>query len=415
MNLPTVLQRLSVRILPAIAIICLLVSASCSMLSYQPTRLENETGRLYTDQMELAGTQANRAFGGLNGGFPTYASGSEWVDDDDYLWAKGYYPGMLWLLYEGVGDTTAVKLAGTWMPALEPLKEESGRFGLGMVFSPTFVKAYQITGNRHYRQVALEAAESMNSRFTPAGFFPAWGEAGDKVLGRRLSIESLMDLDLLYWASEATGNSDYSRHANSHAAFTVTSLISGDGRILHQADFDPGTGAIFVERTPELAGNEKYATKGYKASSVWAQGQAWAIYGLTSAYSHNQNTMFLNAALRAADYFVDNLPEDGIPVWDFDLPAGADRQKDTAAAAIAAAGLLKLAKLTPTPAQRQRYRDTAFTIISTLNGSYLTTGGHGILNGAVFGKRNGKGVAGSTSWADYYYVEALLLLRDIGA
>ena len=415
MKLPSVLQRLSVRVPPAIAIVCLLMFASCSMLRYKPTRLETETGRLYSDQIRMAGTQANRAFGSLNGGFPTHTSGGEWVDDDDFLWAKGYYPGMLWMLYEGAGDTSAIKLATTWMPGLEPLKKKSGRGGLGMVFYPSYVRAYQITGNQHYRQVALEAAAKVDSRFTPAGFFPAWGEAGDTVLGRRLSIESLMDLDLLYWASEAGGNNNYARHAGSHATFTIARLISGDGRILHLADFDPATGAIHGERTAELAGNEKYATKGYSASSVWAQGQAWAIYGLASAYSHEQNTLFLNAALRAADYFVNHLPEDGVPAWDFELPAGADHQKDTAAAAIAAAGLLKLVKLTPTPAQRQRYRDAAFTIISALNESYITTGDNGILTDAVYGKRNGKGVAGSTSWADYYYIEALLLLRDIGA
>ncbi len=416
MNLPTVLQRLPVRFLSAIAIICLFVSVSCSMLQYKPTRLELETGHLYSDQLKMAGEQANRAFGSLNGDFPTYLSGGgSWVDDEDYFWARGYYPAMLWLLYEGVGDTTAVNLAATWMPGLGTLKWKTDQSGLGMVFYPSYVRAYQITGNKHYRQVALDAAERINARFAPAGFFPAWGEAGDTVLGRRFSIEGLMDLDLLYWASEATGNGEYARHASSHATFTVARLIGGDGRILHLADFNPTTGAIYGERTPELAGNEKYATKGYKASSVWAQGQAWAIYGLASAYAHDQNTLFLNAALRTADYFLANLPDDGVPAWDFELPAGGDHQKDTAAAAVAAAGLLKLAKVTPTPSERQRYRDAAYMIISALSEAYLTTDGHGILTDAVYGKQNSKGVAGSTSWADYYYVEALLLLRDIGA
>jgi unsaturated chondroitin disaccharide hydrolase len=415
LNLPTVLQRLPVRVLSACAIVCLFLSVSCAMLQYKPTSLEIETGRLYTEQIAMAGEQANRAFGSLNGGFPTRTSGSSWVDDDQYFWACGYYPGILWLLYEGAGDTTAVNLAATWMPGLEPLKEKSDQSGLGMVFYPSYVRAYQITGNKYYRQVALEAAEQLDSRFAPAGFFPAWGEPGDTVLGRRLAIEGLMDLDLLYWASEATGNGNYARHASSHATFTVARLIDGDGRILHLADFNPATGAIFGDRTPELADNEKYSTKGYQASSVWAQGQAWAIYGLASAYAHEQNTLFLNAALRAANYFVDNLPEDGVPAWDFELPAGADRQKDTAAASVAAAGLLKLAKLTPTPSERQRYRDVAYKIIGALSSTYLTTGGHGILTEAVYSKQNSKGVVGSTSWADYYYIESLLLLRDIGA
>jgi unsaturated chondroitin disaccharide hydrolase len=284
-----------------------------------------------------------------------------------------------------------------------------------MIFYPTFVSAYQITGNRDYRQVALDAAATASARYTPAGFFPAWGEAGDTVLSRRLSIETLMDLDLLYWASEASNNPTYARQATSHAVFTIARLIDGEGKILNVADFDPKTGAIYGERTPQLADNQKYAAKGYSSSSVWAQGQAWAIYGLASAYRHEQNSLLLNAAMRAADYLIANLPGDGIPYWDFDLPANGDKKKDSAAAAVAAAGLMKLSRLTAIAEKSNLYRETAIRIVTELNNAYISTDDAGILRQGVWGKRGSVGLSGATSWGDYYYIEALLLMQDIRA
>jgi unsaturated chondroitin disaccharide hydrolase len=390
----------------------LVLIASCG---YKPTMMEKESGWLYADILQIANNQANRAFGSLNGGFPTHTSGDGWVDDADFNWARGYYPGLLWLIYQGAGDTTAVNLASAWMPSLAPLKWMDDRAGLGMVFYPSYVTAYQITGNRDYRQVALDAAEVASKRYTQAGYFPAWGAAGDTVLSRRLSIQTLMDLDLLYWASEASGNPVYERQATSHAIFTITRLIDGTGRILHVADFDPITGAIFGERTPELADNPMYSTYGYNASTVWAQGQAWAIYGLASAYKHDQQPLFLNAATRAADYLVAHLPDDGVPFWDFELPAGADKQKDTAAAAVAAAGLMKLSRITAAPDKKALYRQTAARIITQLNNSYLKAEQTGILRDGVWSKQGSSPLSGGTSWGDYYYIEALLLLQDIKA
>ena len=415
MKLPTCQTRVTVRVSLITVMALFVLSTACGMLSYKPTVLEKQAGWLYSDVQQLAGTQANRAFGSLNGGFPTHSENGSWVDDDDYSWAMGYYPAMLWLLYQSNGDTTAVRLANDWMVGLTPLKGIENRSGLGMIFYPTFVSAYQITGNRDYRQVALEAAETASSRYTAAGYFPAWGEAGDTVLGRRLSIETLMDLDLLYWASEASNDPTYARKATSHAIFTVARLIDGEGKILHVADFDPQTGAIYGERTPELADNQQYAARGYSASSVWAQGQAWAIYGLASAYRHDQKSLFLNAAMRAADYLIENLPDDGIPLWDFELPSNADKKKDSAAAAVAAAGLMKLSRLTAIPEKSKLYQETAVRIVTALNNSYISTDDAGILNQGVWGKRGSMGLSGATSWGDYYYLEALLLMQDIRA
>ena len=407
-----ILNSLTLRFTAVSAVLVLVFLSGCTLFKRQSTRLEKDSGQLYSYILEYAGNQADYAFGRLGGGYPIYSKEGRWVETEFGGWARGLYPGMVWLLYQSTQNERHFKLARDWMSGLDKHKNDKESFGLGLVFYPTYVIGYQITGNRAYRNVALEAAESLSERFTEAGFFPAFGEPGDTLLGRRLSIESMMDLELLYWASEATGNNEYARQANQHAFFTMRGLVSNDGRILHMADFNPRTGEIQGEKTGVLANDKKYSPKGYSPSSVWALGQAWAIHGFTTAYRHEGETLFLNVAQRVAEYFIENLPEDGVPLWDFELPPEGNKQKDTGAAAIAAASLIKLARATPTESDARRYRDAAYKIIRSLNSDYFAkAGGQGILGGGLYNEGGKQGV-GATAWGDYFYIEALLLLKD---
>jgi len=390
--------------------------SSCSFLGKNVTPLEANSGIKYGEMIAFAGSKADRAYISLKGGYPVYAESGDWRDSDSGGWAQGYYPGMVWLLYQSTKDPQYYNLVQDWTKGLIQRKEDSSSFGLGQVFFPAFVIGYQVTGNRTYREAALEAAQTISRRFVPAGFFPAWGEPEDTILARRLSIESMMDLEVLYWASEATGNSQYSRQADQHTFFTLRRLVNSDGKILHVADFDPRNGDTYAEKTSQLADNKMYASKGYSPSTVWALGQAWAIYGFTTAYRYSNQTTFLNGAKLSADYFINNLPEDGIPFWDFELPPGEPRQKDSSAGAVAAAGLLKLSRICPDRADKQRYYDTALKIVSKLISGYYRKGeSAGVLGGGVFDRNFTSGKGGSTSWGDYYFIEALLLLRDYKA
>ncbi|OGF98280.1 MAG: hypothetical protein A2Z86_05525 [Candidatus Glassbacteria bacterium GWA2_58_10] len=403
-------------ILTLIAVSALLVSSGCSLFKRKPTPLEKDSGQDYSLILSYAGQQAGKAFGVLEGGYPTYAQDGHWAKTGDCNWSRGMYPGMLWLLSQSTVDPQLGEMARTWIEGLSELKTDGSSFGLGLVFYPTYVAAYQVTGNRNYRDVALAAAETLALRFTRAGFFPAFGEPGDTVLGRRLSIESMMDLDLLYWASEATGSKEYSRMASLHTLFTIRKMVSDDGKILHMADFNPRTGEIYGERTGELADNPQYGPKGYDPSTVWALGQAWAVYGFTTAYRHEGNTIFLNAARKVADYLVNHLPEDGIPYWDFELPTSAAKQKDTSAAALTAAALCKLARSCPTALDRERYHQAAYKIVKNLNINYFAKAGRdGVIDNGVYDFKHGLGVNGPTAWGDYFYIEAVLLLRDFKA
>jgi len=401
--------RSPVLILLTLSLAGTLLLSGCSLFN-KATPMEKSTGIRYMDVVLYAGAQADKAFGMLNGGFPVFGRDGQWIETDTGDWAKGYYPGMLWLLSQVSPDPHYKDLARQWLPALNGLRDQFHTFGLGQAFFPTYVVGYQLTGNSSYRDEAIEAARVLMGRANPAGFFPAFGAAGDTVLGRRLSIESIMDLELLYWVKEATGTAEYEIAANNHAFFTLSRLVSSDGRVLNMADFNPRTGNTWNERTPELA-DPRYTPRGLSASSCWALGQAWAIYGFTTVYRHQGKTMFLDTAQRAANYFLEHCSEDGIPPWDFDATGNDAELKDASAAAVAAAGMLKLARLSPNKDDRARYQRAGEKIVQTLSTKYFKKG-VGVLGGGVFDRDTADSGGTSTVWGDYYYIEALLLLMD---
>lgn len=372
--------------------------------------MEKTTGVRYQEVIAYAGMQADKAFGALGGEFPVYGENGGWVKTDLAEWAKGYYPGMLWLLSQVSPNPHYRELARQWMPGLIGMRGSFESHGIGQVFYPTYVVGYQLTGNNTYREEAIEAARILMGRYNAAGFFPAFGAAGDTVKGRRLSIETMMDLELLYWAKEATGVTEYEIAANNHAFFTLSRLIDVSGKAHHMADFDPRTGNTWGERTEELS-DRRYSPKGHSPSSCWSLGQAWAIYGFTTVYRHQGKTMFLDTAQRSANYFLDHLPDDNIPPWDFEAEGGQANLKDASAAAVAASGLLKLARLSPSEKDRRRYQEAGEKIVAALSTVYYRKNA-GILGGCVFNRNMNLGLDCSTSWGDYYYIEALLLLMD---
>jgi unsaturated chondroitin disaccharide hydrolase len=394
----------------------LLSVAGCQIFGYKMTRLESDSGIMYSEVISYAGSQAHAAWVKLNGGFPAYTEDGEWVTTEKASWAYGYYPGLAWLLYQSTRDNNYYELAQNWTASLEERRNDVSGIGLGQVFYPTHVVGYQVTGNRHLRDVAIEAANSLAERSNQAGFIPAWGEPQDTVLGRRLSIETMMNLDLLFWANKATGDPNFAAVADKHALFTLRHLVGDDGKILHMADFYPNTGLPFNAKHPLLSEDKKYSPKGYSPGTAWALGQAWAVHGFTSTYRHTGNTVYLNAAKRTADYFLANLPADGVALWDFELPQDEKKQKDTAATAVAAAALLKLSRLCPSVSDRLRYRAAAEKMVEALSQRFMKRGSlRGLLGEAVYDKNQGLGVGGSTAWGDYYYIEALLILRDYRA
>ena len=206
---------------------------------------------------------------------------------------------------------------------------------VGFMWLLTAVADYRLTGNSDSRRRGLHAANLLAGRFNPAGnFIRAWNECpfGDDATGWVI-IDSMMNIPLLYWAWEETGDPRFRTIAVRHADTVMDGFFREDGSCCHIVEFDPSTGRRV----------RSHRGQGYAHGSAWSRGQAWAIYGFALSAMHTGETRYLEAARRAADYFIARIPENGLIPADFCQP-DEPNWEDSAAAAIAACGLLSIAE-----------------------------------------------------------------------
>lgn len=317
-------------------------------------------------------------------------------------WTSGFWPGLLWILHDVTGKAHYLEAARPWDERLERLfvVENDLYHDVGFQFLPTAVAKYKITGDRDGRRRGLSAANFLAGRYNPAGrFIRAWN--GDHQAGWAI-IDCCMNLSLLYWASEESGDPRFAHIATAHAETALAHFLRPDGSNNHIVCFDPLTGE--VERVD--------GGQGYAPESAWSRGQAWALYGMTNIYKYTRDVRFLEAAQRSAYHFIASLPEDGVPYWDFRLPGFDGQPRDTSAGAIAASGLLDLAELTP-PAAGARFRKAAVDMLEAMTERYATFGRdgfHAILTGGTGHVPENKNIDVSLIYGDYYYVEAVAKL-----
>jgi unsaturated chondroitin disaccharide hydrolase len=210
----------------------------------------------------------------------------------------------------------------------------------------------------------------------------------------------MMNLELLFWASKNGGGGGLYDMAVSHAYKTIEHHIRDDGSSFHVVVYNEQTGEVIEKRTAQ----------GYSKNSTWARGQAWGIYGFTMCYRETQDIDFLNTAIKMADYFIDHLPGDFIPYWDFNLPAGHNKKyRDASAAAIALSGILELSEYV---GDNTKYIGAANNINNSLVNNYLSIGTNssGILLHCAYNvnSTNPYDWDASTIWGDYYFLEALV-------
>lgn len=323
-------------------------------------------------------------------------------------WTGGYFAGMLWMMFEATGDSAWLAEAGRYTRLLEHNKTDVDNIDVGILFYPSFVKGYRLTGDDYYRQVALTGARTMMRRFNePGGYFQNWGRLGEREQAGFVIVDCLINLDQIYWAFSEIGDSSFYRAATSHVARTMESHVRADGSSHQVVEFDPETGRM-------LRGFHK---QGYSDESTWSRGQSWGIYGFTRAYGHTGEPAFLQAARHMADWFMERLPEDFVPYWDFQAPNIPDEARDSSAGSMAASGLIELARYVAEPSDRERYLQAARNILASLTRNYLTRDlpGHndGVLTGGTYFFAMGGSVDQANIWGDYYYLEAVLRLLEI--
>lgn len=281
-------------------------------------------------------------------------------DDGVSWWTNGFWPGIMWLLYLRTGDQRYVDIARYAENKLDQAFADF--YGLhhdmGFVWLPSAVADYRITGNPESRKRGLMAATILSGRFNPAArIFRAWDQwsgAPDEDTAGWAIIDCMMNINLLYWASDETGDPRFREQAVMYADQVMKYYIRPDGSSNHIMKFDPVTG----EFTGALGG------QGYAEGSSWTRGQAWAMYGFASSYIHTKDERYLDTAKRTAHYFIANIPENGLIPVDFRAPKQ-PYYEDSSAAAAAASALLELARLTAA-CESEVYRRAAEKLLKAL-------------------------------------------------
>ena len=332
----------------------------------------------------------------------------------NYEWTPGFWTGEVWLAWEKLKDEKLKRTAEIEVDDfLRRIREKDGvnHHDLGFLYCPSCVAAWKLTGNEKGRQAALMAADNLMGRFHEKGqFFQAWGELGAPN-NYRLIIDCLLNMPLLFWAGEETGDPGYAEKARAHIRTAMKNIIREDNSAYHTFFFDPETGEPLRGVTHQ----------GYRDGSAWARGQAWGIYGSALAYRFLREDDYVDIFRRVTDYFLDHLPKDKIPYWDFDFTDGSDEPRDSSASAIAVCGMLEMSKYLPED-QAAWYTQKAEELTEALIRECAVTDqavSNGLLLHGTYAKSSpyntcaDNGVDECVAWGDYFYMEALTrFLKD---
>ena len=209
-----------------------------------------------------------------------------------------------------------------------------------------------------------------------------------------------------FWAARNGGERRLYDMACEHADTTMKYQFRKDYSCYHVAVYDTITGHFIKGVTHQ----------GLSDNSMWARGQAWAIYGYTMVYRETGEVRFLNFARKVADAYLSRLPEDLIPYWDFDAPdLSSGEPKDASAAAITASALLELSTYVTERDSSHYYYDQAEKMLEVLSSSAYKAGDtkYAFLLHSVGHMPRGGEVDASIIYADYYYLEALIRFKRL--
>jgi unsaturated chondroitin disaccharide hydrolase len=356
--------------------------------------------------------------------FPRTAKSDRAVMTNKYEWTSGFFAGELWYAYEGSKNEALKNEAVKWTEKLESLQNFTEHHDLGFMMYSSYGNAYRLTGNEKYKQILVQAAKSLSTRFSPVtGNIRSWNRFGSwdgqHFYDYPVIIDNMMNLELLFFASKVTGDQSYKKIALTHAENVMKNQIRADYSCYHVVCYDPETGKVLTRETAQ----------GYANNSTWARGQAWGIYGFTMAYRETGDKRFLNTALKMADFYVDhqNLPSDKVCYWDFNANQNGytpskksharetpTNYRDASAAAVTASALLELSTF---PGVEKKYRETGTAILHSLSSpayrAAVGTNGGFLLRHSVGSIAHGSEIDVPLIYADYYYLEALNRYKKI--
>lgn len=316
-------------------------------------------------------------------------------------WTSGFYPGSLLYLYEATKDTVLYNEALRRLQLLEKEQYNKGTHDLGFMMFCSFGNANRIQHNKKYDEILMNSAKSLATRFNPkVGCIKSWDHGTWKF---PVIIDNMMNLELLFWATQYSGDSSYYKIAVTHANTTMKNHYRNDFSSFHVIDYNPDNGSV----------HEKKTAQGYADGSAWARGQAWGLYGYTVMYRATKDKQYLTQANKIAHFIIDHprLPSDKIPYWDYDTPDIPAIYRDASAGSIAASALLELSNYSDSK-NSSTYFQTAEKILTALS-SPTYTAKPGEIGGFILKHSVGHWPAFTEvdvplTYADYYYIEAML-------
>lgn len=324
-------------------------------------------------------------------------------------WTDGFYTGMLWLAYEYTKNEKykiqAERNVESFYNRIQK-NIEVEHHDLGFLYTPSCVAAYKLTGNLIARKAALMAADKLITRYhAKSKFIQAWGPL-DSDEHHRFIIDCMLNLPLLYWASEETKDNTYKQIADNHFETSLKYVVRDDASAFHTFYMNKEDGSPLKGVTRQ----------GYSDNSAWARGQAWGIYGIALNYMYTKNkncSHFYNAM---TNYFINRLPKDNICYWDLIFKDGDEHLKDSSASTIAICGIIEMLKYLPeTMPDKYLHKNAANLMMKSLINNYVAKPKKGgcILEHGVYSWHSKKGFDEGNIWGDYFYFEALMrYIRD---
>jgi hypothetical protein len=340
------------------------------------------------------------------GKFPkTFEHDSLKTSNSDW-WCSGFYEGSLLYIYEQTKDTALYNEANRMLPLLAKEQYNTGTHDLGFMMYCSYGNAFRLDSNEAYKQVLLNSAKSLATRFNPTvGCIKSWNAKPSDFL---VIIDNMMNLELLLWATHETGDSSFYKIAVTHANTTMKNHFRDDYSSYHVLNYNPQTGEVQQKKTAQGAAD----------SSAWARGQSWGLYGYTVMYRATKDKKYLDQANHIASFILNNphLPADKIPYWDYDAPNIPNVLRDVSAAAIMASAFIELSSYVNEETAK-KYIHVAETILRNLSSAQykaaVGTNGGFLLKHSVGNLPGHSEVDVPLTYADYYFLEAMKRYKSL--
>ena len=340
----------------------------------------------------------------------SYTDRTGLIKSNSHWWCSGFFPGVLWYLYEAKGSPKLKRYAEIYTQRVADQQYTTDNHDVGFILMCSFGNGYRLTKTESYVPILLNGAQSLSTRFKPVvGLIRSWDTKTDK-WRYPVIIDNMMNLELLEWAAQHSDSTKFAKIASSHANLTMKNHFRKDFSSYHVTGYDPETGQVEKRNTHQ----------GYAHESAWARGQAWGLSGYTMMFRETGDSSYLHHAKGIARFIMShpNMPKDKVPYWDFNAPDIPHAKRDASAASIMASAFIELSSLTKeTPDfSKQCLNMAEMQLRSLTSAEYLAkkgTNGGFILMHSVGNLPKGTEVDVPLTYADYYYVEALVRYKKM--